>query len=140
VEVKNVDVRGNTIGPVLTYNTNSGTRILREVETGLFFKDMNHNRELDYYEDWRNDSNSRAIALLNLMSLERKMALLVHDRPDEPNMVYAGPRVGEIITNGVHGVEGQPVLPGAVWNVKGKYADGRRFVWSAPSGTPVVEI
>lgn len=53
-----------------------GTAIL-EVD-GLKFKDMNGNGKLDGYEDWRLDTEGRITDLLSQMTLEDKLALMIH--------------------------------------------------------------
>ena len=121
MEVRNVDENGNKTGPALTYHINSGVRILREIETGLFFKDLNGNGVLDCYEDWRLSSHERALALAQMLPLDRKIALMAHDRPDEPTMRCA--------------VSGELVLAEG-WSLTGSFTDGRRFAWSAPMGNP----
>lgn len=115
LEVTNID------GPTLTYHRDSGIRILREVETGLYFKDLNRNGVLDCFEDWRKSTHDRAVALAEMLPLDRQFALMAHDRPDEPTMRCA--------------VSGEYVVPGG-WSLDGSFADGRRFAWSAPMGAP----
>ena len=45
---------------------------------GLKFKDMNRNGELDVYEDWRNDAETRAADLASQLSLEQLAGLMLH--------------------------------------------------------------
>ena len=45
---------------------------------GLKFKDMNRNGELDVYEDWRNDSQTRAEDLVSQLTLEQLAGLMLH--------------------------------------------------------------
>jgi len=45
---------------------------------GLYFKDMNSNGQLDGYEDWRLDIEERITDLLSQMTLEDKLALMIH--------------------------------------------------------------
>lgn len=53
------------------------TKPIIEVD-GLKFKDLNGNGTLDVYEDWRNDSATRAKDLLSQMTLEEKVGHLFH--------------------------------------------------------------
>ena len=46
------------------------------VKDGLYFKDMNNNKELDAFEDWRNDAAARAADLVSKMSLEDQAGFL----------------------------------------------------------------
>lgn len=46
--------------------------------SGLFFKDLNKNAQLDRYEDWRLSAKERTENLLSLMTLEEKAGLMVH--------------------------------------------------------------
>lgn len=45
---------------------------------GLQFKDLNKNNQLDPYEDWRLDDNTRAKNLATLMTAEEKAGLMMH--------------------------------------------------------------
>ncbi|MBQ9057555.1 MAG: glycoside hydrolase family 3 C-terminal domain-containing protein [Atopobiaceae bacterium] len=45
---------------------------------GLAFKDMNGNGKLDLYEDWRQDSETRAAALAEMLSIEDIAPLMFH--------------------------------------------------------------
>ena len=54
-----------------------GTTILEA--DGLKFKDLNKNGELDVYEDWRQDIDSRVADLISQMTLEEKIGSLFHD-------------------------------------------------------------
>ena len=78
LEVKNVDTLGNTVGPTLRYHSESKVSILREKATGLFFKDMNGNGELDGYEDWRLSTQERADDLASKMTSEKRLMLMIH--------------------------------------------------------------
>lgn len=56
-----------------------GTRSTTILEQqGLRFKDLNHNGQLDAYEDWRLPANTRARDLISRMSLEEKAGLMMH--------------------------------------------------------------
>lgn len=52
---------------------------------GLQFKDLNHNNELDAYEDWREDTETRAADLLSKLSAEEKAGFLI--QTDMPQAV-----------------------------------------------------
>ena len=56
-------------GPDLGYSPDSGVTLL-EID-GHVFKDLNRNGELDVYEDWREDADTRARDLVSKMSLEQ---------------------------------------------------------------------
>ncbi len=45
---------------------------------GYTFKDLDHNGQLDAYEDWRLPGRQRAIDLLKRMTLEEKAGLMMH--------------------------------------------------------------
>ena len=53
------------------------TKTIIEVD-GLQFKDLNGNGQLDVYEDWRADIDARVEDLLSQMTLEEKLALMIH--------------------------------------------------------------
>ncbi|MDL2265589.1 hypothetical protein LJC43_04325 [Parabacteroides sp. OttesenSCG-928-G21] len=78
LEVKNQDAAGNTVGPTLTYHSESGVAILRGTSSGLFFKDMNGNGMLDKYEDWRLSTQERADDLASKMTSEKRLMLMIH--------------------------------------------------------------
>ena len=78
LEVKNEDKDGNITGPTLTHHIHSGVQILREVATGLYFKDMNGNGKLDPYEDWRKSTEERAEWLAQNMPTEKRLMLMIH--------------------------------------------------------------
>lgn len=61
--------------PVLGYSAESGVTLL-EVD-GLVFKDMDQDGELDTYEDWRLDSNTRAADLAEQMTIDEIAGLMV---------------------------------------------------------------
>jgi beta-glucosidase len=62
-------------GPTLGYMPDSGVSIL-EVD-GLAFKDMNKNDQLDPYEDWRLDDDTRAANAAELLTNDEITALLL---------------------------------------------------------------
>ena len=45
-------------------------------QDGLFFKDSNNNHELDIFEDWRLDEETRAADLLSKLSTDQRVGLL----------------------------------------------------------------
>lgn len=55
----------------------NGVTTLLDVD-GLKFKDMNHNGQLDVYEDWRQDVDARVRDLYDQMTLEEKAGLFYH--------------------------------------------------------------
>lgn len=72
-------------GPVLSYGADSGIELLTETEDGLeyAFKDMNGNRELDVWEDWRVPAEDRAADLAGQLSIEQIAGLMLfssHER------------------------------------------------------------
>lgn len=62
-----------------------GTTPILEVD-GLRFKDLNKNGELDAYEDYRLDIDTRAEDLISQMTVEEKAGLMVH--PNANNNLY----------------------------------------------------
>lgn len=66
----------NQGGATLGYSEKSGVKLL-EVD-GYAFKDMNQNGELDTYEDWRLDYETRARALVDTMTGEEIAPYLTH--------------------------------------------------------------
>lgn len=72
-------------GPTLSYSAASGVTILEvnSAEGVLAFKDMNANKKLDAWEDWRKDVNTRAQALAGELSMEQIAGLMLfssHER------------------------------------------------------------
>ena len=45
---------------------------------GLEFKDLNANGELDVYEDWREDAETRALDLIAQMTVREKIGQMQH--------------------------------------------------------------
>lgn len=70
----------NDNGIVLGYTEGSGVTILED--DGYAFKDMNKNGELDTYEDWRLDSQTRAEDLVSQMTIDEQIPILFLDRYD----------------------------------------------------------
>ena len=67
-------------GQQLSYSPHSGLELL-EVKDGDYvyaFKDLNRNGELDVYEDWREDDQTRARDLASRLSLEQMAALMLY--------------------------------------------------------------
>lgn len=61
--------------PELGYNPDSGVKLLEA--DGLVFKDLDQDGELDVYEDWREDANTRAADLVSKMTLDEIAGLMV---------------------------------------------------------------
>ena len=70
--VKVINEGGKTLG----YSPDSGVAIVED--DGFAFKDLNRNGELDPYEDWRLDNETRARDLTNLLSVEEMIPLFTH--------------------------------------------------------------
>ena len=62
--------------PELGYNPDSGVKLLEA--DGLVFKDLDQDGELDVYEDWREDANTRAADLVSKMTLDEIAGLMVY--------------------------------------------------------------
>lgn len=78
-------------GPTLTYSTASGMSLLDvDVDGATYaFKDMNGNGELDTWEDWREDSRTRADDLAAQLTTEQISGLMLvsaHQRSAEDGM------------------------------------------------------
>jgi len=67
---------GNSNGPTLGYAPQSGVQILSI--SGLKFKDLNKNSQLDPYEDWRLPVDVRAKDLASKMTLEQIAGLMLY--------------------------------------------------------------
>lgn len=68
----------NKSGQTLGYSTTSGIKIIKK--NGLSFKDLNKNRKLDKYEDWRLSADERAKDLASKMSVEQIAGLMLYSR------------------------------------------------------------
>lgn len=68
----------NENGPTLGYSPQSGVNIL--TVDGLKFKDLNKNKKLDKYEDWRLPIDERAKDLVKKMSVEQIAGLMLYSR------------------------------------------------------------
>lgn len=66
----------NKNGPVLGYSPASGVKII--TVSGLKFKDLNKNGQLDKYEDWRLDVDVRAKDLAAKMTKEQIAGLMLY--------------------------------------------------------------
>ena len=71
--------------PTLSYSPDSGVELLTEQIDGVdhAFKDMNGNGELDVWEDWREDAQTRAAALSTELTIEQIAGLMLfssHER------------------------------------------------------------
>ena len=78
-------------GPTLSYSTESGTTLLPvEIDGATYaFKDMNGNGTLDTWEDWREDSRTRADDLAAQLTVEQISGLMLvsaHQRSAEDGM------------------------------------------------------
>lgn len=65
----------NEGGATLGYTAESGIKLLQS--DGYAFKDMNQNGQLDTYEDWRLDADTRAQALVDMMSVDEQLPIMV---------------------------------------------------------------
>lgn len=70
--------------PELGYNPDSGVKLLEA--DGLVFKDLDQDGELDVYEDWREDANTRAADLVSKMTLDEIAGLMVYSGSLTNNM------------------------------------------------------
>ncbi len=66
----------NKEGQTLGYDTTSGVRLL--TNKGFAFKDLNKNKELDKYEDWRQSVDERAKDLASKMTIEQIAGLMLY--------------------------------------------------------------
>jgi beta-glucosidase len=66
----------NEGGPTLGYSATSGVTLL--FDDGLAFKDLNRNRRLDPYEDWRRSADERAADLASRMSVDEIAGLMLY--------------------------------------------------------------
>jgi len=56
------------------------------VKDGLYFKDMNNNKELDVFEDWREDAKTRAAALVAQLPLEDQAGFVINALATNPGV------------------------------------------------------
>lgn len=67
----------NDGGTTLGYSADSGVKIIEQ--DGYAFKDMDKDGELDVYEDWREDDETRAKDLAAQLPIEAVQGLMYHD-------------------------------------------------------------
>ena len=67
----------NDGGKTLGYSADSGVTIIEQ--DGYAFKDMDKDGELDMYEDWREDANTRAADLASKMTADDILPTMVHE-------------------------------------------------------------
>lgn len=67
----------NEGGDTLGYSTESGVKIIEQ--DGYAFKDLDKDGELDVYEDWREDNETRAKDLAAQLPIEAVQGLMYHD-------------------------------------------------------------
>jgi beta-glucosidase len=80
----------NPHGANLGYSPESGVTIL--TVQGLAFKDLNHNGELDPYEDWRLQAEQRAHDLATRMTIEQISGLMLYSAHQAiPGGGFTGP-------------------------------------------------
>ena len=103
--------------------------------SGLQFKDLNKNGELDPYEDWRLPNDERIENLISLMTLEEKVAILFHTNvavPPTGELDYDLAPSGPQGIPGVIGSAGQQ-LPGAAageTSAQGEQQPAGGRIWS----------
>ena len=78
----------NEGGATLGYSPDSGVKLIQV--DGYAFKDLNRNGELDAYEDWRLDSETRALNLASMLSGEQIAPLTIHY-----TWSYFGEKIGD---------------------------------------------
>ncbi len=87
----------NEVDPTVTYlepvfyeNENGPTIGVTTVGVlvvdGAYFKDLNNNRELDVFEDWRNDARTRAADMVSKMTLEDQAGFVVNALMTNPGV------------------------------------------------------
>ncbi len=67
----------NEGGKTLGYSPESGVTLIEQ--DGYAFKDLDKDGELDVYEDWREDANTRAADLASQMSADDILPTMVHE-------------------------------------------------------------
>ncbi len=108
-------------GARLSYTT---LQLLEEKDGGYTyaFKDMDSDGELDPYEDWRLDPETRAADLVSKLSLERKAGLMLHPNDEsttdgsltEKNLVILDEVGARFILDNSLAVSGVPLWNNAV--------------------------
>ena len=85
-----VDPTVTYLEPVFYQNENGPTIGVTTVgvivKDGLYFKDMNNNKELDVYEDWRNDAKTRAADLVSKLPLEDQAGFVINALATNPGV------------------------------------------------------
>ncbi|MFS0878479.1 glycoside hydrolase family 3 N-terminal domain-containing protein [Metabacillus niabensis] len=76
VESGEINYVTNRNGPTLGYSVNSGVEYI--IKGGYAFKDLNKNKKLDKYEDWRLSVEERAKDLSSKMSIEQISGLMLY--------------------------------------------------------------
>lgn len=105
-------------GPELGYSLESGVTLIEK--DGHVFKDLNKNGELDVYEDWREDSETRAKDAVSKMTLEEMAGLRVAilsmsvegDGTSIVNMGDQETTLGDAIANGLRYVDNMAYIMG----------------------------
>ena len=82
----------NSNGLVLGYREDTGVTLLKDEESGYYFKDMDKDGELDVYEDWRKSSTERAEDLASQMDLDQMLGLMLHDAVSNETDIENGKR------------------------------------------------
>ncbi len=85
-----VDPKVTYMEPVFYENENGPTIGVTTVgvivKDGLYFKDLNNNKELDVFEDWREDAKTRATALVAELPLEDQAGFAINSLRTNPNV------------------------------------------------------
>ncbi|WP_221565825.1 glycoside hydrolase family 3 N-terminal domain-containing protein [Alkalihalobacillus sp. TS-13] len=87
IESGEINYATNRGGPTLGYSDHSGVDII--IRAGYAFKDLNKNKKLDQYEDWRLSIEERAEDLASKMSVEQISGLMLyssHQRIDSAEL------------------------------------------------------
>ena len=100
----------NEGGATLGYSKDSGVSII-EVD-GFAFKDMNRNGALDVYEDWRVDSETRAIDLASQLSGQEIGPMLTHGGWMSFGSEITGTDLDYVLAGGRAGVTRSSTKPG----------------------------
>ena len=85
-----IDPKVTYMEPVYYQNENGPTIGVTTVgvivKDGLYFKDMNNNKELDVFEDWREDAKTRAAALVAQLPLEDQAGFVINALATNPGV------------------------------------------------------
>lgn len=114
----------NEGGETLGYSPDSGVSLI-QVE-GYAFKDLNKNGQLDAYEDWRLDANTRAADLASQLPADFICGLMVHESignytdDGEDAGTFGGAVFSESVKEGVRTTlnfaTSYPITTQAAWN------------------------